>query len=100
MFGQLKKELQELQQGCLEDKTIMEAQIANLGEKLRTSQTDLATATKDQVDSKSASNLKAQQHTESRTSMVSVTMKECCDNQNASSLRFAPSRKSVVCSTS
>jgi hypothetical protein len=29
-----------------------------------------------------------------------VTMKECGDNQNASSLRFAPSRKSVVCSTS
>ena len=29
-----------------------------------------------------------------------VTMKECGDNQNSSSLRFAPSRKSVVCSTS
>ena len=77
----------------------MEAQGANLGEKLRTSQTDLATATKDQVDSESSSKLKAQQHT-AISHEYGVTMKECCDNQNASSLRFAPSRKSVVCSTS
>mmetsp|Transcript_145458 Transcript_145458/g.466159 ORF Transcript_145458/g.466159 Transcript_145458/m.466159 type:complete len:877 (+) Transcript_145458:72-2702(+) len=81
MFTKLQGELMELQAGCLEDKTIMEAQIANLGEKLRVSQTELATATKDQVDSESSSNLKAQQHTEV-SNEYGTTMKECCDNQN------------------
>jgi len=77
----IKHELAELQRTCLEDRTNMEAQIANLGEKLRVAQTELAQATKDQVDSESSSNLKAQQHTEI-SHEYGVTMKECCDNQN------------------
>jgi hypothetical protein len=76
MLGILKGELMELQKGCLEDETILEAQIANnLGEKLRTSQTELAIATTDQVESESSSNLKAQQHTEV-SAEYGTTMKE------------------------
>jgi len=81
MLNTLKSDLETLQTGCLRDKTIMEAQLANLGEKLRISSTDLATATKDQVDSESSSNLKAQQHTEV-SAEYGTTMKECCDEQN------------------
>jgi len=81
MLSKLKFDLMTLQKGCLEDKTIMEAQVANLGEKLRVSQTGLAIATKDQVESESSSNLKAQQHTEV-SAEYGTTMKECCDEQN------------------
>jgi len=81
MLTDLRGELAELQHGCLEDKIIMEAQVANLGEKLRGAQTELASATKDQVDSESSSNLKAQQHTEV-SNEYGTTMKECCDEQN------------------
>jgi len=81
MLNMLKKELMELQRSCMEDRVIMESQVANLGEKLRTGQTDLATATTDQVSSESSSNLKAQQHTEV-SHEYGTTMRECCDEQN------------------
>jgi len=45
--------------------TIMESQVAGLGVKIRVSQTDLAVATKDQVEFVSTANLNAQQHTAS-----------------------------------
>ena len=64
MLSTLKHDLAVLLHGCAEDRTIMEAQLADLGDKLRVGQTELAVATKDQVDSESSSNLKAQQHIE------------------------------------
>jgi hypothetical protein len=76
LLTKLKEELAELQRSCEEDRVNMEAQIANLGEKLRGAQEDLAVATKDQVEAESSSNLKATQHAEI-THEYGVTMKEC-----------------------
>merc|ERR1719215_2117036 len=81
MLTKLKNELAELQRTCEEDRVNMEAQIANLGEKLRGAQEDLAVSTKGQVDSESSSNLKATQH-EELTHEYGTTMKDCCDEQN------------------
>lgn len=79
---QLQVDLAVLQEGCLKDKLTMEAQIANMGEKMRNGQTDLATATKDQVSAESSAALSAQQH-DAITGEFGATMKECCNNQNA-----------------
>jgi hypothetical protein len=81
MLDQLKDDLEEHQKSCESVRLTMEDQLANLGEKLRGSQTDLGVATKDQVDSESSSNLKAQQHGEI-TNEYGKTMAECCTEQN------------------
>jgi len=81
MLGQLKDDLTEHLKSCEDNRVTMEDQLANLGEKLRNSQTDLGIATKDQVDSESSSNLKGQQHTEI-TGEYDKTMLECCNEEN------------------
>jgi hypothetical protein len=81
MLEQLKGDLSELLHNCEDQRLVMEDQIANLGEKLRSAQTDLGISTKDQVDSESSSNLKAEQHAEV-THEYGKTMNECCNEQN------------------
>jgi len=81
MLEQLKDDLAELLKNCEDNRLVMEDQIANLGEKLRSAQTDLGVSTKDQVDSESSSNLKGQQHGQV-THEFGKTMNECCNEQN------------------
>ena len=81
MLEQLKDDLAELRKNCEDNRLVMEDQIANLGEKLRPSQTDLGVSTKDQVDSESLSNLKGQQHGQV-THERCKTMNGFCNEQN------------------
>jgi len=81
MYSKLKSELEQLIAMCNEVRIQKENQIADLNDQKRDAQTDLASATKDQVSSESSSNTIAAQHVALKAEYIK-TMKECCDEQN------------------